>query len=290
MVLLSLLGRGPVAVAGTACPWDCGGDADANVGIVDFLAVLSQWGQVGTSCDFDGQGTDIVDFLELLANWGPCPATCFEIRDGVDGWETDPPEVQQFYDALNLTVTLISGLPFSSLYDMTVAEVVAVTAPRVAIAQQCGIVSAIDAAALVQTLQDADTLAGGLTIRAISVAVAGDNPALDTVLTDLAALGLRSPLPVADVAEATARNVAIDALILEAGGLDFKDLYTLPKVLGSPEDVAIMAAGFFGLCGPSEPASNNRCCNETMVCVTSTLFCVRVTISNFCTKASNNCN
>ena len=31
----------------TACPWDCGGDNDGNVGINDFL--------------------------ELLANWGPCP-------------------------------------------------------------------------------------------------------------------------------------------------------------------------------------------------------------------------
>ena len=55
------------------CPWDCGGDNDANVGIVDFLALLGQWTMVDTSCDFDGGGVGIVDFLELLANWGPCP-------------------------------------------------------------------------------------------------------------------------------------------------------------------------------------------------------------------------
>ena len=53
------------------CPWDCGGDNDNNVGIVDFLALLSQWGTPGT-CDFDGGGVGIVDFLKLLANWGPC--------------------------------------------------------------------------------------------------------------------------------------------------------------------------------------------------------------------------
>ena len=54
------------------CKWDCG-DGDGTVGIVDFLALLGQWGQNDTSCDFDGGGVDIVDFLKLLSNWGPCP-------------------------------------------------------------------------------------------------------------------------------------------------------------------------------------------------------------------------
>ncbi len=58
------------AVAG-ACPWDCG-DGDGNVGIVDFLGLLADWGNTST-CDFDGGGVGITDFLELLANWGPCP-------------------------------------------------------------------------------------------------------------------------------------------------------------------------------------------------------------------------
>ena len=54
------------------CPGDCG-DGDGTVGIVDFLALLDQWGQVGTSCDLGALGVGIEDFLELLANWGPCP-------------------------------------------------------------------------------------------------------------------------------------------------------------------------------------------------------------------------
>jgi len=54
-----------------ACPWDCGDD-NGDVGIVDFLAMLAQWGGTG-SCDFDGGGVSITDFLVLLANWGPCP-------------------------------------------------------------------------------------------------------------------------------------------------------------------------------------------------------------------------
>ena len=56
------------------CPWNCGGDNDGHVGIVDFLALLSQWGLTGTSCDIDGSGAvGIADFLSLLAAWGPCP-------------------------------------------------------------------------------------------------------------------------------------------------------------------------------------------------------------------------
>jgi hypothetical protein len=62
---------GIVAMEDT-CPWDCGDD-DGMVGIVDFLAVLAQWGVVGSSCDFDGSGVGIVQFLKLLAHWGPCP-------------------------------------------------------------------------------------------------------------------------------------------------------------------------------------------------------------------------
>jgi len=55
-----------------SCPWDCG-DFDGNVGINDFLQVLSEWGMVDSPCDIDGGGVGINDFLGLLANWGPCP-------------------------------------------------------------------------------------------------------------------------------------------------------------------------------------------------------------------------
>ena len=55
------------------CPWDCEPLPDGTVGITDFLSLLAQWGQVGTSCDFGGGGVGITDFLKLLANWGACP-------------------------------------------------------------------------------------------------------------------------------------------------------------------------------------------------------------------------
>ncbi|MHC4348035.1 MAG: DNRLRE domain-containing protein [Planctomycetota bacterium] len=55
------------------CPWDCADPADGEVNVVDFLALLAQWGQVGVSCDFDGGGVSITDFLKLLAQWGSCP-------------------------------------------------------------------------------------------------------------------------------------------------------------------------------------------------------------------------
>lgn len=51
---------------------DCAG-GDAEVDVVDLLALLGQWGQAGTSCDFSGNGVTALDFLYLLANWGPCP-------------------------------------------------------------------------------------------------------------------------------------------------------------------------------------------------------------------------
>lgn len=61
------------ALCGWACcTWDCGGVPDGVVSVVDFLALLGQWGQVGSSCDVDGGGVNTVDFLSMLQNWGSC--------------------------------------------------------------------------------------------------------------------------------------------------------------------------------------------------------------------------
>jgi hypothetical protein len=57
---------------GGSCPWDCA-DSNGQVNVVDFLELLFQWGQAGTSCDFDGGGVNAVDFLALLQHWGTCP-------------------------------------------------------------------------------------------------------------------------------------------------------------------------------------------------------------------------
>jgi hypothetical protein len=56
-----------------SCLWDCQTFPDGFVNVPDFLAILAQWGQVGTSCDFDGGGVGVTDFLDFLAFFGPCP-------------------------------------------------------------------------------------------------------------------------------------------------------------------------------------------------------------------------
>ena len=49
-------------------------DGDGTVGIVDFLALLADWGPCEPGCclaDLDIDGTvGITDFLLLLGNWG----------------------------------------------------------------------------------------------------------------------------------------------------------------------------------------------------------------------------
>ena len=73
-------------IASTPCPWDCQASPDGDVGINDFLDLLGQWTQVGTSCDFDGGGVGINDFLDLLAAWGPNPGHPADLDgDGVVG-------------------------------------------------------------------------------------------------------------------------------------------------------------------------------------------------------------
>ena len=62
-------------VASIECPWDCDGSNDESVGIGDFLAVLAQWSQIGTSCDFGAgaPGVGVDEFLAVLSAWGDCP-------------------------------------------------------------------------------------------------------------------------------------------------------------------------------------------------------------------------
>jgi hypothetical protein len=55
------------------CPWDCNVPFDGVVDVREFLAMLSQWGNVGSSCDIDGGGVSVTDVLLILAHWGPCP-------------------------------------------------------------------------------------------------------------------------------------------------------------------------------------------------------------------------
>jgi len=57
------------------CPWDCEPVPDGDIGITDFLALLAEWGQVGSPCDFGVglPGVGIEDFLQMLGVWGACP-------------------------------------------------------------------------------------------------------------------------------------------------------------------------------------------------------------------------
>lgn len=55
------------------CPADCS-NGDGLVNVTDLLALLAQWGQVGTSCDIAGDtSVNVTDLLALLAAWGSCP-------------------------------------------------------------------------------------------------------------------------------------------------------------------------------------------------------------------------
>ena len=57
------------------CQWDCQATPDGQVNIPDFLAILAQWGQKGTSCDFGtgDAGVGVNEFLDFIAHFGPCP-------------------------------------------------------------------------------------------------------------------------------------------------------------------------------------------------------------------------
>ena len=74
----SIVGGSPAAEAqpmDVGCPWDCQAVPSGAVDVPDLLALLAQWGMLG-SCNFNGggEGVTVADLLKLLANWGmQCP-------------------------------------------------------------------------------------------------------------------------------------------------------------------------------------------------------------------------
>ena len=82
IVKLVVVGVIAAALTGVAkappCPCDCADPPDGVVNVVDFLALLAQWGGPGScNCADGGNGVvgvvDIDDFLMMLSTWGPCP-------------------------------------------------------------------------------------------------------------------------------------------------------------------------------------------------------------------------
>jgi hypothetical protein len=57
------------------CPCDCDDAQDGRVNVVDFLALIGDWGGTGPcDCADGGDGVvNVVDFLAMLGAWGSCP-------------------------------------------------------------------------------------------------------------------------------------------------------------------------------------------------------------------------
>jgi hypothetical protein len=57
-----------------ACPCDCADGGDGVVNVVDFLALIAEWGGPGACDCADGRDgiVNVLDFLAIIADWGPC--------------------------------------------------------------------------------------------------------------------------------------------------------------------------------------------------------------------------
>jgi hypothetical protein len=76
MDALALPGLWLLRATGVApCPADCADPPDGVVNVVDFLALIGDWGGSGPcDCADGGDGVvNVVDFLAMLGAWGSCP-------------------------------------------------------------------------------------------------------------------------------------------------------------------------------------------------------------------------
>ncbi len=84
---------------GIPCPWDL--DGDGNVGIIDLLTLLAEFGFCdGSPADFDDDGcVTFVDLLALLFNFGPCP-------DGQCPWDVNGDSTVDLADLFQVLTNL----------------------------------------------------------------------------------------------------------------------------------------------------------------------------------------
>jgi hypothetical protein len=80
------------------CPMDCADGGNGVVDIVDFLAILAEWGSECTPCDqAGGPGVGVQEFLQFLAAFGPCPEGGGEIpktiQDCIDRFGIEDPRI-----------------------------------------------------------------------------------------------------------------------------------------------------------------------------------------------------
>jgi hypothetical protein len=73
------------------CPCDCDDPPDGVVSVLDFLALVAQWGDPGPcDCEDPPDGAvDVGDFLALLGAWGDCPGGVEEENEPDCGLPTD---------------------------------------------------------------------------------------------------------------------------------------------------------------------------------------------------------
>ena len=100
----------PTSVALYELPLAGDANGDDVVNVLDFLAVLAAWHQIGGPEDVDGDGVvDIGDFLMVLANWGALPAPSeVLVADFGDVTQSIDAAVR-IYDDLGVHLQTISG-------------------------------------------------------------------------------------------------------------------------------------------------------------------------------------
>jgi hypothetical protein len=64
----------PYGLVTEDCPCDCADGGDGVVNVLDFLALIAEWGGPGAcDCADGGDGiVNVLDFLAIIADWGPC--------------------------------------------------------------------------------------------------------------------------------------------------------------------------------------------------------------------------
>lgn len=277
-------------------PGPCAGDVnrDGIVSLGDAAVVIAHWGEAvppGTLGDADGSGVvGLGDIARIIAGWGHACATCFDIRAQIPGSAGDPPDVQDVYDSINLTMALIADDTFNQIFASTVSEFVQRAVPaRTQSAADCGIITPGERDLLEAHLLQLESLAGFMTIRQLELLPLGSHPAVEIELVQLQLVGFAVPTPPATPAEQAARAAAIDRLVALAGTMRARDVQLLaadavvPSVLAAVRDAELAQVW--------KPKKNKKCCNIISLCEERpNMYCARAWLSGSCNMLSEDCN
>ncbi|MBZ0173123.1 MAG: hypothetical protein K8E66_12125, partial [Phycisphaerales bacterium] len=208
---------------------------------------------------------DLQDVSQFISNFlDGCPqVNCFpDVRTTIDGADLDPPNIQQNYDAINLTIHLVGQIPLGELFAQTPAELAPLLLERLETLDQCVPGSTVDPLPIEIEIVQMSLAGPQIPLGEILAFGPGSLP-FEPMLNNLRDLGVGIPEPSAGPDEVAARMEAYLAHVEPGAAVTapFAALFFQNINEVTPETLEVLDLGKESGLLAAAICDNDKCCD-----------------------------